>query len=312
MKEVNNIIYERKTSLKKNPAISGMYLFVRDTKNWLTVEQLEFIAKTNIIDWWSIEDWVDYFVGTDWLASDDEDFKIFFGGSMPDIDSDHEISQVPPFYRQKKKTIAVLGAENLCWLMSETDDVGQCTNRNCRSSVHFYARKPIGYVFFFDIDEREDIDKVLNFLDETAIEFGVSHFILTETTKGFHVWSADIKPHKAGWNEVFQRFKKRFESDYEYMSQWILRLGAKKRNPSPRYIGSGIYSDHHETEVSLSHLLLLQRYAGLPDSILNLIIQSTRPVNTFSRQVIYHSWKIEENDESVKAHKWNGLSYEEV
>lgn len=210
------------------------------------------------------------------------------------IPSTHEIAPVPPFYREKKPTVQVLGTENLVWSWNYRDLKGECTHRNCRSEVRFYAAKPLGHVFFFDIDEKVWENKVdaIRELRLVLFPFDVSHFILTETVKGFHLWILDIREHKTEWYSLFRTLKHNYESDYEFGGQWILRLGRKQKKPEPFFYGHAVNPDCKWKQISEAHLTLLNRYATMPKLVNYYINQTNCLVKTFARQVLYHSFDV--------------------
>lgn len=205
------------------------------------------------------------------------------------IPTGFEIANIAPYYRKKHGTIRVLGTESLCWRWSDRKLEGECTNRNCRSSVHFYATKPIGHVLFFDIDTREK--DVVQKVKEIVFFHGFSHFILTKTARGYHIWICEIVKEKIAFFELFMNLKRQFGSDYVFHGQWILRLGKKQLKKPPRYFAHGINREITNRPISLAHLTLLRGYAKLPNKISQKIVKNQIPVETFARQVLYHSLK---------------------
>lgn len=218
------------------------------------------------------------------------------------IDSEHEIAPIPPFYREKKVTIQVLGTESLVWDWDDRDMIGECTHRNCRSSVRFFANKPLGHIFFFDIDEKpyKNVNDLIEELRLVIFTFGFSHFILTETTKGFHIWICEIRKQKIDFYSLFRTLQSMYVTDYEFHGQWILRLGNKQEKEPPKYVAMRTSEEIAEEssshilslvpQISMAHLTLLNKYAGMPKYVNHLLGKYFVNRPTFARQVLYHSF----------------------
>jgi len=205
------------------------------------------------------------------------------------IPTGFKIVPVPPFYREEMKTVQVLGVENSCWDWGDRHLTGQCSHRNCKSGVRFYASKPIGHTFFFDIDSREK--NIIQIVKEIVFFHGFSHFIITKTAKGFHIWICEITQQKMAFFELFNNLKRHFDSDYEFHGQWVLRLGGKQLKTPPRYFTHGINRKVFGRPISNAHLVLLKRYAKVPARVIQKIVKNQIRVKTFAKQVLYHSFK---------------------
>lgn len=203
------------------------------------------------------------------------------------------IAPVPPFYREKHDEIAVLGVENRVWLMKDASVKGQCSNPVCLSKAHFFDGECYGHVFFYDIDEKVSLDHLAIILNGLMEEFQVSNFIITETTKGYHIWSLDIRKNKVAWFPLFKALNHLYPSDYEFMGQWILRLGSKRQAKPPKVVE--IIINHHSViaQISLAHLSILMSYAGLLPKDAKRLKEASIRTNSFAKMVIYHSWKID-------------------
>jgi hypothetical protein len=213
------------------------------------------------------------------------------------IPSGFEIGTIPPFYREKKATQQVLGVENLVWDWNQRDMVGQCTKRNCNADVRFYASKPLGHIFFFDIDEKEENYPLYVYEELKTIigHYGFSHFLLTETTKGYHIWIVEIRANKIDYFPLFQTLKKRYKSDYEFGGQWILRLGVKPDKPAPDFKAVAFIRENGNKQLSRGHLTLLRTYAKMPLSIITKLAEFNTLQSTFARQVVYHTFDVHNN-----------------
>ncbi len=197
-----------------------------------------------------------------------------------------------PFYREYKKTIAILGIESGVWMYNRTADRGYCNALNCNKPVTFITQKPIGHVFFFDIDEKISYKELTILLEAIMYEQNISHFIITETTKGYHVWSTEIKNQKIAWFPVFLNLKYATNSDYEFNSQWILRIGRKGNRTPPRYIGSMVNEEILRARCSNGHLAILRNYAYMSSKV----IPEHLHMNTYARLVQYKSWDVDTDD----------------
>ncbi len=124
-------------------------------------------------------------------------------------------------------------------------------------------------------------------------EYNVSHFIITQTTKGYHVWSTEIRPQKVSWFPVFLNLKKATPSDYEFNSQWILRVGCKGNRSPPYYIGSMTNEEIIRERVSNGHLAILKAYAKMPSNVGSEHLR----LNTYARLVQYKSWDVDKTEE---------------
>ena len=160
-----------------------------------------------------------------------------------------------------------------------------------RSDVYDWIKKiKIGHVFFMDIDEQIDLDAHLHELGNMIEEFGMSSLIIYQTQNGYHLICPDIRKYKANWFEPFMAFKDKFDSDYEYGHNWILRLSNKGKS-APPFFADVIYNPHEiNTNISSAHLTIYKELAGLPVQVSRLLYITENKISTYAGLVKYKTW----------------------
>lgn len=214
------------------------------------------------------------------------------------LSDSYQIFPRAPFYRERKDVVAVLGIESGVWLYNTTSHRGYCNALNCNKPVTFITQKPIGHVFFFDIDELISTKELHTILETVMYEYDISHFVMTQTNKGYHVWSTEIRPQKVGWYQVFRNLKNVLASDYEFNAQWILRIGSKGSSPPPDVIGFLENEEISNIQISLGHIAILKNYGNMPKIEQELRLEENNHIllNTYARLVQYKSWDVDKID----------------
>jgi len=210
-----------------------------------------------------------------------EDWKLLGKRDEPlRIPSNWQINPFAPFLRpkipytvkneSKGKSIMVKGVKSLA-----------------KDSI---TKKQLGYCFFFDIDKKVDEDLLFSVLESLCIVHNLTHLIVTETLKGYHIWCLEFKKHKVGWFGLFMNLKHIYNSDYEFMSDWILRIGDKPNNPAPKFMEIVFNDPHYFPKMSDGHLLILHGYAKLPHRVMESLVSYCDWIPTFIDILEYRSW----------------------
>ena len=136
-------------------------------------------------------------------------------------------------------------------------------------------------VFFFDIDEKPEINEVIRFIDSLNTPYA---FLLAETEKGYHVFSPNIFESQIALYPLFMKFREQFKSDYEWFDKRgnILRLGAKN-GLRPEY--RAWITPRKALKVSLGHLKVFAFYWKIPVAVLKILLKLSHPSLTYTELV---------------------------
>lgn len=230
-----------------------------------------------------------------WFVSDDElawymvlptDWKIF--GSAP------YVRRMPPYSVKNQGNvdpIQVLGVFNWCWMWPSEAASYICNNVNCGSKATHLKSNRLGHTFFYDIDECLYSNSYLReVLLPIMDKHEVGHVIVTSTEFGYHLWSMEIRANKIDWFPFFRDCQKAFPSDYEFLSDWILRIGNKSNKAAPHFAMAITNLKDDGRPISAGHIAILCHYAKLPQNIAHLLAKDNKEENTYVQLVNYQSW----------------------
>lgn len=146
------------------------------------------------------------------------------------------------------------------------------------------AKKHIGHVFFYEIDNRKKLHHVeTDVIKELCKKYNCEIFIL-KTKAGFHFIS--FKIFKCSEHmRLFADFMDLLPSDYRHdLKNKILRLSKKGSNHEPKfYLKLGYLSSGH---ISMAHVKAYQYLIGNPNKYI------VRPQKTYAKLCIYKSYKV--------------------
>lgn len=221
---------------------------------------------------WKVVDWRGYFHASNlWVRS-----RTTF-----EIPVDWQINPFPPFLRPK-----------IPFTIKNESDGKYCMVKGVKAEVlDATTKKKLGYCFFFDIDHKVHEEGLMIELETLMYAHNISHLVVTETKKGYHIWCLEYKKHKIGWHTLFMDLKRLHGTDYEFLSDWILRIGSKPNNPAPKFLWMVTNHDKmEETYISTAHALILNRSAEMSSRLYLDLQYHYNLVNTFATLLEYRSW----------------------